>query len=257
MVEALEDRHITDSSARISFEPSPRRVRALFNNVVVADSRHVMLMRDPKYLPVYYFPRKDVRMDLLTPTDHHTHSPSKGEASYWTIAVGDRAAENSAWDYPHPPTDAPDFKDYLAFYWDKMDAWYEEDDEVFVHARDPYHRVDVLRSSRHVRVVVAGETVAETRRPHLLFETSLPTRYYIPKMDVRMDLLERSDTTSRCPYKGVASYWSVRVGKTLLQDMAWSYPSPIPECPKIEDLVCFFNERVGAIVVDGEQVPVA
>jgi len=134
-----------------------------------------------------------------------------------------------------------------------MDAWFEEDDEVFVHPRDPYHRVDVLNSSRHVKVSVGGEVVAETRRPRLLFETSLPVRYYIPMLDVRMDLLESSDTISRCPYKGVASYWSVRLGGTLHADLAWSYRSPIPECPKIENLIAFFNERVD-LDIDEERV---
>ncbi len=133
-----------------------------------------------------------------------------------------------------------------------MDAWYEEEEEIFVHPRDPYKRVDVMQSSRHVRVVMAGETVAETRRYRLLFETGLPTRYYMPKEDVRADLLEPSSTTSRCPYKGLASYWSIKVGGKVFKDFVWTYPDPIPECPKIKDLLCFFNERVDAIYVDGE-----
>jgi uncharacterized protein (DUF427 family) len=132
-----------------------------------------------------------------------------------------------------------------------VDAWFEEDDEVFVHARDPYHRVDVLNSSRHVRVEIDGATVAASRRPRLLFETGLPTRYYLPKADVRMDLLEPTDTTTRCPYKGEAIYWSARIGGQLREDVVWSYPYPIPEIPKIEHLLAFFNERVD-LYVDGE-----
>jgi uncharacterized protein (DUF427 family) len=129
-----------------------------------------------------------------------------------------------------------------------MDAWFEEDDEVYVHARDPYKRVDVLHSSRPVRVVVGGEVVAETRRPWLLFETGLPTRYYLSKADVRMDWLVPSDTETRCPYKGLASYYSVLIGSTLVRDIAWCYRHPIPECSKIENLICFFNERVDLYV---------
>ena len=258
MTETLEEKRmeIPDSfrAQRFRFEPSPRWVRAYFANVALADSKRVKLLHEPKYLPVYYFPVEDVRTDLLVPTDHRTHSPLKGEASYWTVQVGDRTAENAAWAYRNPPPDGPNIKDYMAFYWNAMDAWYEEDDEVFVHARDPYHRVDVLRSSRHVRVVVEGETVAETRRPSLLFETNLPARYYIPKQDVRQDLLEPSDKTTSCPYKGKASYWSVRVGDTIVKDLIWSYPFPIPECTKIEQLLCFFNERAD-IYVDGELQP--
>ena len=120
-----------------------------------------------------------------------------------------------------------------------------------VHPRDPYHRVDVLNSSRHVKVVIDGTVVAETRRPRLLFETSLPTRYYVPKADVRLDLLEPTDTVTQCPYKGRASYWSVRVGNEVRKDLVWGYPFPIPECSKIENLMCFYNEHVD-IYVDGE-----
>ena len=135
----------------------------------------------------------------------------------------------------------------MTFEWSKMDAWFEEDDEVYVHARDPYKRVDVLHSSRHVSVVVAGELVAETRRPSLLFETGLPTRYYLPKADVRMERLIPNAKETRCPYKGLASYYSVRTGAAIVPDIAWCYRHPIPECSKIENLVCFFNERVDAL----------
>jgi uncharacterized protein (DUF427 family) len=126
---------------------------------------------------------------------------------------------------------------------------------VYVHPRDPYKRVDVLHSSRHVRVIVAGELVAETRRPSLLFETGLPTRYYIPRADVRMDLLVPTETETRCPYKGLATYYAVHIGPTVVRDIAWYYRHPIPECSKIENLVCFFNERVDALYVDGELQP--
>jgi uncharacterized protein (DUF427 family) len=240
---------------RFIFEPSPRRVRATLGGVTVADSTRVKLMFDGPRLPVYYFPREDVRVDLMEPTGHHTHSRALGEASYWTVRVGERVAENAAWSYPAAPGEHAEVKEYVALVWDKMDAWFEEDDEVFVHARDPYHRIDVLNSSRHVQVIVGGEVVAETRRPRLLFETHLPTRYYIPKLDVRLDLLEPSETVSRCPYKGIASYWSVRIGDRLFKDLVWGYPAPIPECPKIENLLCFFNEKVDAIYVDGEPQP--
>jgi uncharacterized protein (DUF427 family) len=135
-----------------------------------------------------------------------------------------------------------------------MDHWYEEEEEVFVHPRDPYHRVDVLASSRHIRVELAGQLVAESSRPHILFETGLPTRYYLPLADVRMELLEPTETHSRCPYKGLASYWTARVGEEVFADIVWCYPEPIPECPKVKDLLCFFNERAD-ITVDGQPLP--
>ena len=241
---------------RIRVEPSPRRVRVRFGPEYVADSKRVRLLLEQGHLPVYYFPLEDVRIDLMTPTDHHTTCPVKGEASYWTVRVGDRVAENAVWGYPNPIPGRTDIAGYVAFYWDKMDAWFEEDDEVFVHARSPYHRVDVLHSSRHVQVIVGGEVVAESRRPRLLFETGLPTRYYIPKLDVRMDLLEPTDTVTMCPYKGKAEYWSVRIGDRVFPDLVWGYSPSLPECPKIDNLVCFFNERVEAIVVDGERISV-
>ena len=158
------------------------------------------------------------------------------------------------WSYPDPISGREDIAGYLAFYFDKLDTWYEEDDEVFVHPRSPYHRVDVLNSSRHVRIEVDGETIADTSRPRLLFETGLPMRCYIPRADVRMELLEPSDNHTQCPYKGVASYFSVRVGDRLHEDLVWTYPFPIPECPKIEGLLAFWDERVD-VFVDGELQP--
>ena len=240
---------------KLSFEPSPRRVRVVFASETIADSTDMRLLHEPRHLPVYYFPRADVRMDLLQPTDNATHCPWKGDASYWSVRVGDRVAENAAWSYEDPYPEVANIKDYVSFYWGRMDRWYEEDEEIFVHARDPYKRVDVVDSERPVEVVLGGETVAQTTRARFLFETNLPTRYYIPLEDVRTDLLERSDTQTRCPYKGIASYHSVRAGGVLHEDVAWFYPDPIAECPRIKGLVCFFNENVDEIRVDGAPVP--
>jgi uncharacterized protein (DUF427 family) len=131
-----------------------------------------------------------------------------------------------------------------------MDAWFEEDEEVFTHPRDPYTRVDILPSSRHVRIEVDGVTVAESTKPTLLFETGLPVRYYLPKTDVRMDLLAPTETSSHCPYKGQADYWSLLLGETTVQDVAWSYRTPLPESQKIAGLVCFYPEKVD-LYVDG------
>lgn len=238
----------------IEIEQSPRWVRVVFNGVTIADSKRVQILREVGLVPVYYFPEEDVRMDLVTPTSEHTQCGYKGTASYWTLKIGDRVAEGAVWGYPDPLPLAAAIKGHVSFYWDRMDAWYEEEEEVFVHPRDPYKRVDVMESSRHVRVVVGGETIADTRRPRLLFETNMPVRYYLPQEDVRMDLLEATGTSTRCPYKGKASYWRPRVGDGS-RDIVWSYPDPISECPKIEGLMAFFNERVDAIYVDGEVQP--
>jgi uncharacterized protein (DUF427 family) len=255
VIEGRESGFKTNPDYKVLLEPSPRRVRVAFNGETIADSTNAHLLYETRHIPVYYFPRADVRTDLLTPTEHHSYCPYKGTASYWSIKVGDRTAENAVWAYPDPYDEVPELAGFTAFYWDRVDHWYEEDEEIFVHARDPYKRVDVTLSKRPVRVIVGGETVAETTRARFLFETRLPTRYYIPQEDVRMDLLVPSDKITACPYKGQASYWSVKIGDQLFPDIVWGYPEPIAECPKIKGLVSFFNEQVDAILVDGVEVP--
>jgi uncharacterized protein (DUF427 family) len=243
------------SPEEILLETSPRRVRALFGGVVIADSRRTALMLEPGRLPVYYFPPSDVRTDLLAPHPQGESSPLKGKATYWSIAVDGRAAEKVAWSYRDPPRGCPNIGGYFAFYWRQMDAWFEEDEEMFGHAKDPYKRIDVLNSSCHVEVVAAGKTVADTTHPTLLFETGLPVRYYIPKLDVRFQLLTPSKTQSTCAYKGTTSeYWQMEISPGQVKDVAWCYRAPSLECSKIANLVCFFNERVDAIYVDGEPI---
>jgi uncharacterized protein (DUF427 family) len=239
----------------LHIEPSPRRVRVVFDGETIADSKRALLLRESRRLPVYYFPRADVRIDRLEPVEYRTSCPHKGRASYWTIGGEKKSAENAAWSYNDPLPAAAPIKDHFAFEWNPMDAWFEEKEEIFVHPRDPYKRVDVLQSSRHVRVVVNGVTVADTRRPRLLFETGHPTRYYIPFEDGRGEFLVPSATRSRCPYKGIAAYWSLNAGGKEFEDLAWSYPDPIPECPKIKGLLCFFQEREATLYVDGEELP--
>ncbi len=211
---------------------SPRRVRVMVDGEAIADSTRMMLMRETRHLPVYYFPLDDVRLDLMRRTDHATHCPFKGDASYWTLALGDREVENIMWSYETPYDEKPELAGHGAFYWDRVDRWYEEDEEIFVHPRDPHKRIDTVPSSRPVRVVLGGEMVAESTRAHFLFETDMPTRYYIPKDDVRMDLLSPTDSHTRCPYKGIASYWSAVIGGETFEDIVWSCPDLCEtECP--------------------------
>lgn len=239
---------------RIRIEPSPRRVRVEFGGQRIADSTAMALLHETGRPPVYHFPRADVRFDLLSPSDHSTHCPYKGRARHWSVAAGGRVSGNAVWAYPDPYDEmaALGLQNYCAFYWDRVDRWLEEDEEIFVHPRDPYKRVDAVPSSRPVGIVVGGETVAETTAAHFVFETGLPTRHYIPREDVRMDLLEPSASSTRCPYKGIARYWSISVGGERREDVAWSYEDPVPECPKIRNLVCFYDEKVDAVVVDGK-----
>lgn len=238
----------------VRLETSPRRVRVEFNGEIIADSTRTQLLFETNHLPVYYFPLEDVRLDLMARTDHDTHCPYKGHASYWSVTVGDRTAENALWSYETPYDEKPELAGLGAFYWKRVDHWYEEDEEIFVHPRDPYKRVDVVPSSRPVKVILGGETVAETTRAMFLFETNLPTRYYIPREDIRMDLFTPTDSRTRCPYKGEAVYWTARIKGKEFEDIVWSYPSPIPECPKIEGLLSFYNENVDAVFVDGREM---
>ncbi len=239
---------------RVEYEPSPRRVRAVLRGETIVDSTDVLLVRETGHVPVYYFPRDDVAMDRLTPTANKTHCPWKGDACYWTIHADGHAAENAAWAYPEPLEEASALRDRIAFYWQSLDHWYEEDEEVFVHARDPRVRVDTLLSHRPVEVTHAGEVLAKSSRAQFLFETDLPTRYYIPPEDVRRDLLVESPTNTRCPYKGAATHLSLVIDGVTHDDIAWVYPDPIPECPRIAGHIAFYNERVDRILVDGKPV---
>jgi uncharacterized protein (DUF427 family) len=236
------------------FEDSPKRVRALFNGETVVDSRRAKLLHETGYLPVYYFPEEDLNAEALSETDHSTHCPFKGDAVYRSVETGGQTAENAVWAYPDSEGVFAPLAGYAAIYFGAMDHWYEEDEEVFVHPRDPYHRVEVLDSSRRVRVIAGGEVVAETESPKLLFETSLPVRYYIPPEDVRTDLLSRSGSVTACPYKGRATYFSVEAGGEQVEDAAFSYPEPLPEARKVEDHLCFLGEGV-TVEVDGEADP--
>ncbi len=240
---------MSEHRGRVRVEPSAKRVRTYLGTELVADTRRPLLVWENPHYPAYYLPREDVRTELLVPSNRTERSPSRGTARYYSVKAGDTVAEDAAWEYPESPLEA--LRGLLRFEWGAMDAWFEEDEEVYVHPRSPYTRVDILPSSRHVAVRVDGVTVAETGRPTLLFETGLPTRYYLPKVHVRMDLLVPSSNTSACPYKGLARYWSVRTGRGTAEDLAWSYPTPLPESTKIAGLVCFYNERVD-LEVDGE-----
>ena len=238
----------------LDFEPSPRRVRIKFNGETIVDSTCAMLMREGGHVPIYYVPMDDVAMDFFTPTDHETHCGYKGYASYWTLKIGDREEENVMWSYCNPYDEMPGLKDYVAFYWHRMDSWWEEDEEIFKHARDPKKRVDVMLSHRPVKVVLGGEIVAETTDARFVFETNHPVRYYIPAEDVRMDLFSATETRSQCPYKGIARYFGATIGGETYEDIAWSYDQPVPECPKIKFLISFYNENIDAIFVDGEVI---
>jgi uncharacterized protein (DUF427 family) len=242
-------------AAPLLFEQSPRWVRAKVGDITVADSRRVLLVwEEDKVLPVYLFPREDVRTDLLRPSENPLPETHHGLASYWTLEIDGQLTENAAWTYAAaPPPEGEKLEGYIAFEWEAMDTWYEEEERVIAHPRDPYHRVDTRKRSRHVQVIAGGETLAESRRPKLVFETGLPTRYYLPPEDVQTDLLKPSETRTLCAYKGEAHYYSVMVDGEVHEDIAYTYPDPLPDNHQIRGLICFFNERAD-IHVDGERL---
>jgi uncharacterized protein (DUF427 family) len=232
---------------------TPRWVRAKIGDIYLADSKRVMLVRELPVLPVFAFPRDDVRVDLLKPSTETADSRYLGPISTYDVEMNDRRLENAAWSWPSPPDEYREVANHVAFKWDAVDHWYEEAEEIFRHPRDPFHRVDAIGSERHVRILHAGQVIADSRHPRLLFETGHPVRYYLPIEDVRMDLLEPTESRSTCPYKGNASYWRVK-GDPAGRDIAWSYQDPIKECPSIRGLISFYNERVDGIEVDGDVV---
>jgi uncharacterized protein (DUF427 family) len=223
------------------------RVRA--GDVWVADSRRALLLAwyGPRMLPTYCFPAADVRTDLIRPSATPGAAPMAVEHD---LLAGDQVLERAAQLFVDPPTSLAAVDGHWSFTWDGRVTWIEEALEIHVHAKDPSKRVDAVPSERHVRVEIGGQLVAESRTPHALFETTLPTRWYLPVDDVQWGLLEPSDTVTQCPYKGTARYWSARVGGQLHRDVAWSYPEPVVECPRIAGLVCFFNEKTD-LVIDG------
>jgi uncharacterized protein (DUF427 family) len=238
----------THARGRVRVEKGLKRVRAYVGGELVVDTTHPLLVWENPNYPAYYLPRADV-VAALVPTATSTHSPSRGDTVQYTVKAGGKELVDAAWQYPESPLE--EIRDHVRFDWQALDAWFEEDEEVYVHPRSPYARIDILPSSRHVRVLIDGVVVADSHRPWLLFETGLPVRYYLPKVDVRMDLLEPTDSHTACPYKGTASYWTAVVNDQRHDDVVWSYPQPLPESTRIGGLVAFYNDRV-TLEVDGE-----
>src|SRR2546423_553215 len=159
----------SEQRGRVRVEQGAKRVRAYLGGEVVFDTMHPRLVWESPHYPAYYIPTDDVRTELLSAVARTEHPPSRGEARYFDVKGGDRVATEAAWHYPDSPLE--DLRGLIRFQWDAMDHWVEEDEEVYVHPRSPCARGDILASSRHIKVVIGGVTVAETGHPHLLFET--------------------------------------------------------------------------------------
>jgi uncharacterized protein (DUF427 family) len=232
---------------RVRVESSHKRIRAYLGRELVADTTRPLLFWEVPHYPAYYIPSSDIRAELV-PTGEVDHSPSRGDADVYDVKVARATAPGAAKRYAASPIE--EIRDAVHLHWNAMDEWLEEDEPVYVHPRDPYTRVDILASSRHVQVVVDGETVATSDRPKILFETGLPPRFYLPLPDVRLDLLTPSPTETHCPYKGTATYWDLDVNGHHYDDFFWIYRAPLPESQKIAGLVSFYNEKVD-LYVDG------
>lgn len=205
-------------------EPTPRWIRVKVGGQIIANSRNALLHRQyggAGKLPTYYFPKEDVNHDVLMVSKDTSDT---GGIQFFNIITNDSELIDSAWSYIDPPAELAELKNYYSFEWNSMDAWYEEEEQIFVHARDPYSRVDVLKSSRHVCIKIGDKSVADTHRPYLLFETGLPTRFYIPKDDVNMHYLIPTELQTQCPYKGIARYWSIDTGDQILKKLCLELP---------------------------------
>ena len=243
---------------------SEKWVRVRVGGETIANSRQTLLLRAQGQLPVYYFPEADVKAGALQEVPAGAEVTEQGEgpwpeppaeAQVYNVKVGEAVAENAAWKLPAAPEQHPELAGRVAFAWQAMESWWEEDHQIRVHPHDPYHLIDVRASSRHVRILLHGEPVVETERPVLVFETGLPIRYYIPKMDLRLELLEEGERTTHCAYKGTAPHYSVRLPDgALVENIAWYYPFPAPGYEPLQNMVAFYQERIKEFYVDGEKI---
>jgi uncharacterized protein (DUF427 family) len=229
-------------------EPVPRRIRALLGGVPVLDTTAAHYAWEWPPYPQYYVPLADVEPGVLE-DEGVEEERALGPARRHGLRVGDLHRPGSAWVQL-----SGELRDTVRFDWKALDAWFEEDEEVFVHPRNPYARVDAIRSSRTVRVELEGILLAESASPVFVFETGLPTRYYLPRTALNLAVLEPSGTVTECPYKGRTSgYWSVRIGDRLHRDLAWSYDFPTRQLLPITGLVAFYNEKLD-ISLDGQRL---
>jgi uncharacterized protein (DUF427 family) len=232
-------------------EPVPRRIRAFLDGEPVLDTTRARYVWEWPFYPQYYIPVADVRRGLLV-DEGRTEESRRGTAWVHSLRVGHTSRDSCARWYNDDAL--PGLADTIRFDWAALDAWFEEDEEVFVHPRNPYARVDALRSTRHVRVELDGTVLAESTSPVLVFETGLPTRYYVNRTDLNLAHLVSSATRTACPYKGrTTDGWSANVGGTVHEDLAWAYTFPTAALLPIAGLVAFYNEKVD-LVVDGQRL---
>jgi len=229
-------------------EPAPRRVRGLLNNAVIFDTtRAVYVWEWPPY-PQYYIPYADIDRRYFV-DENHEQALRRGTARRHGVRAGDVDRPGTAWLFGADALDGLD--GMVRFDWKALDVWYEEDEEIFVHPRSPYSRVDALRSRRVVRIEIEGVVLAESSSPVMVFETGLPTRYYLDRTSIDFAHLRPSDTETACPYKGrTTGYWTAVINGQRYPDLAWTYDFPTQQLAPIAGLIAFYNEKVD-VFLDG------
>ena len=232
-------------------EPAPRRVRAFLGGALVFDTTRALYVWESPSYPQYYVPLADVRRDLLV-EEGTAQQSERGLVDVCGLRVGDAHRPHAA--RVLRASHLEELSGTVRFEWASLDAWFEEDERIFVHPRNPYVRVDALRSTRRVRIELDGAVLGESSSPVMVFETGLPTRYYLNRTEIDLDRLLPTDTVTACPYKGTTSgYWSVRTDEGVHRDLAWSYEFPTREVQPIAGLIAFYNERVD-VFVDGQRL---
>ena len=230
-------------------EPCPRRVRATLAGEVVVDTVHARYVWEWPFYPQYYIPWADVHQELLV-DEQHPQRDHRGPVRLFGLAAAGTVRPSAVRVYGDSSIEG--LSQTARFEWSALDRWFEEDEEIFVHPRSPYVRVDALRSTRSVRIELDGAVLAASSSPVMVFETGLPTRYYLNRTEVNFAHLRPSDTVTSCPYKGTTSgYWSSHIGEEVQPDLAWSYDFPTRQLLPIAGLISFYNEKVD-IFVDGE-----
>ncbi len=233
-------------------EPVPRRIRAFLAGEVVLDTTNAVYVWEVPYYPQYYVPVADVAPAVLV-SEGRSQRTQHGTAQVHSVRISDSLRPGAARLFTAEALEG--LAGMVRFTWDALDAWFEEDEQVFVHPRSPYVRVDALRSARAVRIELEGEILAESSSPVMVFETGLPTRYYVNRTDVNFSHLLPTETVTSCPYKGqTGAYWSGSIGETTYPDLAWSYDFPTRQLLPIAGLIAFYNEKVDIVLV-GEAIP--
>jgi uncharacterized protein (DUF427 family) len=224
-------------------------MRVRFGGAWIADSENVMLLHEPGRYPLAYFPKADITLDALEPSDHTSQHRDLGPMRWYVVRAGERSAARGAWEHTELPSYAGELQDHLAFAWRAMDAFYEEDERIVGHAADRYHRIDIRRTSRRLVVSSGEQIIADTARPVVLYESGFAPRWYVPREDVIGSALARNELQTFCPYKGVCSYYDIGDARRA----AWSYQQAYTEVARVSDLISFEPDKI-TVRLDGRQL---